>query len=240
MKRKAASRGVVLSVLLGILVGFLPGLGLQASGRTLTLMTAGTTIILEGNLARARNMAIANGKRNALEATVKELIPENAALENYDIINQNIYQRHERFIDTYRILSETTRENIYEVNLESTVAVEKVEKTLVSLGLMEEEDLGSELSHFQLKITEVSCSSCFRALKEYLQSDMEGVKEVSLYSISAGRFTFDIVFRGDMVTFREVLTSRSFENFRLNPEEMDDKQLEVQMVLNQSEDGLWR
>lgn len=239
MTRKAACRDVALLMLLGILAGLPPGLCPHASGKILTLMTAGTTIILEGNLARARNMAIANGKRNALEAAVKELIPESAALENYNIINQNVYQRHERFIDTYRILSEISKENIYEVTLESTVAVEKLRKTLVTLGLMKE-DQRSEESRFRLNILEVSCSPCFRALKEYLQNEMEGVEEVSLYSISPGRFTFDIVFRGGIEAFRDALTSRSFENFRLDLEGMDEKHLGVLMVLTQSEDDLRR
>jgi len=211
----------------------------QASGRTMTLMTAGTTIVLEGNLARARNMAIANGKRNALEEAVRALVPASVVFENYYIINENIYQQYERYIDTYRILAETSRGNIYEVTLESTVAVEKLKKTLVGLRLMEE-DLESEWSHFRLKILEVSCASCFRALKEYIQNEMEGVEEVSLDSISPGRFTLDIVFRGDIEAFRDALTSRNFEDFRLDPEEMDEEQLRVLMVLNQPEDGLWR
>ena len=239
MTRKAACRSIALSLLLGLLVGGLPWPMAQASGRTMTLMTAGTTIVLEGNLARARNMAIANGKRNALEEAVRALVPASVVFENYDIINENIYQQYERYIDTYRILAETSRGNIYEVTLESTVAVEKLKKTLVDLRLMEE-DLESEWSHFRLKILEVSCASCFRALKEYIQNEMEGVEEVSLDSISPGRFTLDIVFRGDIEAFRDALTSRNFEDFRLDPEEMDEEQLRVLMVLNQPEDGLWR
>lgn len=239
MTRKAACRSIAVSLLLGLLVGGLPWPMAQASGRTMTLMTAGTTIVLEGNLARARNMAIANGKRNALEEAVRALVPASVVFENYDIINENIYQQYERYIDTYRILAETSRGNIYEVTLESTVAVEKLKKTLVGLRLMEE-DLESEWSHFRLKILEVSCASCFRALKEYIQNEMEGVEEVSLDSISPGRFTLDIVFRGDIEAFRDALTSRSFEDFRLDPEEMDEEQLRVLMVLNQPEDGLWR
>ena len=239
MTRKAACRSIALSLLLGLLVGGLPWPMAQASGRTMTLMTAGTTIVLEGNLARARNMAIANGKRNALEEAVRALVPASVVFENYYIINENIYQQYERYIDTYRILAETSRGNIYEVTLESTVAVEKLKKTLVGLRLMEE-DLESEWSHFRLKILEVSCASCFRALKEYIQNEMEGVEEVSLDSISPGRFTLDIVFRGDIEAFRDALTSRNFEDFRLDPEEMDEEQLRVLMVLNQPEDGLWR
>lgn len=239
MTRKAACRSIALSLLLGLLVVGLPWPMAQASGRTMTLMTAGTTIVLEGNLARARNMAIANGKRNALEEAVRALVPASVVFENYDIINENIYQQYERYIDTYRILAETSRGNIYEVTLESTVAVEKLKKTLVGLRLMEE-DLESEWSHFRLKILEVSCASCFRALKEYIQNEMEGVEEVSLDSISPGRFTLDIVFRGDIEAFRDALTSRNFEDFRLDPEEMDEEQLRVLMVLNQPEDGLWR
>jgi len=237
MRRTASGWGVALCVLLWILAVFLPGLSSQAVGRTLTMMSSGTTIVLEGNLARARNVAIANGKRNALEAAVTELISEGVALENYDIINQNVYLQHEYFIDTYRILSETSRENLYEVSLESVVAAEKLKNTLVGLGLIEE-DLRSDLSHFQLNVLEVSCSPCFKTLHEYLQDEMEGVEAVSLYAISPGRFTLDIVFRGDIEGFQDALTSTVFGTFRLDPEEMDEEHLRVVMVLIQSEDAV--
>lgn len=235
MMRRALSRIVVVLLFPGLLTAFFSGFIEQAFGRVLTMTTAGSTIILEGNLARARNMAIVNGKRNALEAAVMELIPESAVFENYEVINKNIYQRSERFIDTYRILSERSRENVYEVNLESRVVVEKLRETLVTLGLLEE-DQWIEQSRFRLKISGVSCSPCLRAVKEYLENEMEGVKEVSLYAISPGRFTLDIVFRGDMGTFQFALVSKDFENFRLDPEGMDAEDLRVVMVLTHSED----
>jgi len=236
MMRKSECRGIALLLLLGILTAFSPGLCPQALGRILTLMTRGTTIILEGNVARARNMAIANGKRNALEVAVRELISEDVVFENYDIINENIYQQHERFIDTYRILSESSRETIYEVNLESTVAIGKLRNTLVTLGLIEEEPR-TEQSRFRLEILAVSCSPCFKALKEYLQNEMEGIEELSLYSISPGRFSLNITFEGDIETFRDALSSRPFENFRLDPEGIGENHLRVLMVLTQLEDG---
>ncbi len=236
MMRKSECRGVALLLLLGILTAFSPWLCAQTLGRILTLVTRGTTIILEGNVARARNMAITNGKRNALEVAVRELISEDVVFDNYDIINENIYQQHERFIDTYRILSESSRENIYEVNLESTVAIGKLRETFVTLGLIEEESR-TEQSRFRLEILGVSCSPCFKALKEYLQNEMEGIEELSLYSISPGRFTLNVAFGGDIETFRDALTSRSFERFRLDPEGIGENQLRVLMVLTQLEDG---
>lgn len=235
MTRKAPWWYVTHPVLLGLIAGFLLGFGVQAVGRTVTLMTEGTTIVLEGNLARARNVAIANGKRNALELAVNDLVPAGVALENYDMINRNIYHRHEVFIDTYRILAETSRGDIYEVTLESVVALEKLRTTLVSLGLMEEE-LSSELSYFRLIVSDVSCSPCLKALKAYLHDEMAGVQKVSLYSISPGVFTLNVVFGGDIEEFRYVLTSIFFESFRLDTNEMDESHLWVQMVLPQPED----
>jgi hypothetical protein len=151
------------------------------------------------------------------------------------MINRNVYHRHEVFIDTYRILAETSRGDIYEVTLESVVALEKLRTTLVDLGLMEEE-LSSELSYFRLIVSDVSCSPCLKALKAYLQDEMAGVQKVSLYSISPGVFTLNVVFRGGIEEFRYVLTSTFFESFRLDTNEMDESHLWVQMVLPQPED----
>ncbi|MBW2056017.1 MAG: hypothetical protein JRJ26_00820 [Deltaproteobacteria bacterium] len=237
MRDKAVYLCVALALMLGLPAG--RAAGLDTSGRTMTLMTTGTTIVIEGNLARARSMAIANGKRNALEAAVRELIPETLALENYDLINQEIYQSSGRFIDTFRILSETTRENIYEVNLESTVAVERLRKTLVNLGLIEEEP-GGAVCRFRFEVSGVSCAACITKLRNYLEKGMESVERVSLYSISPGRFTFRVVLRGDMEAFRDALISESFEDFRLDPEGMSEGVLRLAMVPYSSQEGLWR
>jgi hypothetical protein len=201
-------------------------------------VSSGKTLVLEGNLAQARNVAIANGKRNALETAIAELIPEDVLLENYETINEHVYRHSERFIDTFRILSEGSKENVYEVTLESTIAVERLTKTLIDLGLMEE-DLARERSRFRLTVSQVSCGSCFRALQEYLKNEMQGVEEVSLYAISPGRLTLEILYRGAPETFQDAITSKRFQDFRLDPEGMEGKDLAVTMVLVDPE-GSWR
>jgi hypothetical protein len=118
----------------------------------------------------------------------------------------------------------------------TTVALEKLRKALVILGLIEE-DISIERTRFRLEILEVSCSPCLRVLKEYLQNEMQGVDGVSLYAISPGKFTLDIAFRGEIETFGHVLTSMPFEDFRLDLEGMDENHLRVVMVLTYSQEG---
>jgi hypothetical protein len=235
MRQKVVCWGVVFWVLAAYLAwGFLGGCP-KACARVLTLMTTGTTIILEGNLARARNVAIANGKRNALEVAVKSLVAESVAFDNYEMINDHIYQHHERFIDTFRILSENSRNTVYEVTLESTVAVGKLKTTLVNLGLIEDYQ-GREPSRFQLRVSEVSCAGCLESLSEYIQRELEGVDDVSLYSIRPGEFTLNILYRGDIGNFQEALLAKRFDNFRLDQAEASQADLQVVMVVTESED----
>jgi hypothetical protein len=180
----------------------------------MNLTTTGTTIILEGNMARARNMAIANGKRHALEEAVRQFVTEAVAQANYEVLNRNIYLEQEYLIDTFRILSETSRGKVYEVVIESAVSVENLKRTLVALDLVEQ-DREAELTRFKLEVSGVSCSPCLRALREYLGGEMEGVEEVSLHSIRPGSFTLDIVFKGNTEAFRDSLGLKTFERFRL-------------------------
>lgn len=235
MRQRVLWEGSFLCLLIGLLAGLFVGSGVRAVGRTLTLVTEGTTLVFEGNLARARNVAIANGKRNAVETAVKELIPEAVALENYDLMNQNIYQRPEDFIDTFRILSEASEENIYRVTVESVVAIGKLRETLADLGLVDKE-VESDLTHFRLEVLGVSCPGCLEALEDYIRQKMGGVEEVSLYSISPGVFTLDVLFRGTLEAFGDALTGAYFENFRLDPEAIDRDRLRVVMVLIQRQD----
>jgi len=236
MRRKAACRGMALWLLGGLFAWGILGNSPQVCARVVTLITMGTTVVVEGNLARARGVAITNGKRNALEEAVRSLIPELVAFENYERINDHIYQHDQRFIDTFRILSENSRETLYEVTLESTVAVEKLKTTLVNLGLIEEDQV-SETSHFRLCISGVTCPACVEALRQYIQEEMNRIEEASLYAIRPGEFTLNIVYKGNIGSFRDALLFRRFEGFRLDQEEIGEESLRVWMVVTESEDG---
>jgi hypothetical protein len=236
MRRKAVCRGIALWMLGGFLAWGILGNSPQVCARVAILITTGTTVIVEGNLARARDVAITNGKRNALEEAVRSLIPEPVAFENYEVINDHIYQHYQRFIDTFRILSEKSRDTLYEVTLESTVAVEKLKRTLVSLGLIEEDQV-SETSHFRLCISGVTCPACVETLKQHIQDEMDRIEEVSLYAIRPGEFTLNIAYKGDIGSFRDALLLGRFEGFRLDQEDMGEESLRVWMVVTESEDG---
>jgi hypothetical protein len=236
MRRKTVCRGVALWMLGGFLVWGILGTSPQVCARVATLITTGTTVIVEGNLARARDVAITNGKRNALEEAVRSLIPEPVAFENYEIINDHIYQHYQRFIDTFRILSEKSRDTLYEATLETTVAVEKLKRALVSLGLIEEDQV-SETSHFRLCISGVTCPACVETLKQHIQDEMDRIEEVSLYAIRPGEFTLNIAYKGDIGSFRDALLLGRFEGFRLDQEDMGEESLRVWMVVTESEDG---
>ena len=231
-------RGVVRWVLIGALAGFSPVFLDHGFAEVLTLVTSGRTLVIEGNLAQARNVAIGNGKRNALETALAELIPGDLLLENYETINEHVYRRYESFIDTFRILSEGSKENIYEATLESTIALERLTKTLIDLGFIQE-GLAREQSRFRLTVSQVSCGFCFKALQEYLQNEMQGIEGVSLCAISPGRFTLEILYRGAPETFQDTITSKSFQGFRLDPAGMEGKDLAVTMVLVDPEES-WR
>jgi hypothetical protein len=182
-------------------------------------------------------MAIANGKRKALESALLKLLSEGSVQSNYDVINQRIYHHFEGFIDTYRIVSEGSKENTYEVTIESEVSVEKLRETLGQLGLLKEAAPG-QAGRFQLVVSQVSCFPCIKALRDYIENEMEGAPAVSVHSVSPGRFSFNIVFNGNREDFRRALLAKSFEGFRLDPGGTEnDNLVDVLMVLTAAEHG---
>jgi hypothetical protein len=65
-----------------------------------------------------------------------------------------------------------------------------------------------------------------------MEKEMEGAQKVYVHSVSPGRFSFTIVFKGSREDFRSALLSKNFEGFRLDPGGTENENLvHVLMVL---------
>ena len=97
----------------------------------------GFAAIVQGNTALARDQAINDALRKAVEQTVGTMISSDTVVENYTLLSDRIYSRSQGYIQNYHIISEgTAGENLYQVTVQAAVATGTLENDLGALGLL--------------------------------------------------------------------------------------------------------
>lgn len=111
--------------------------GLWTFGQT-TVKATGTAAILHHDAAQARDKALDNALRTAVEKVVGTMVDSESLVKNNSLISDKIYTQTTGYISSYKILSEKKDEdtNIYSVKVEAVVKQGSLTSDLHSLGIL--------------------------------------------------------------------------------------------------------
>ena len=93
----------------------------------------GQAAIFDDDKAAARDKAVDDALRKAVESAVGTMISSETITENYQLISDKIYSQAEGYVKKYKITDERAEENVYIVEIEAKVAVGAVSTDLDSL-----------------------------------------------------------------------------------------------------------
>ncbi|MBF0237700.1 MAG: hypothetical protein HQM12_08360 [SAR324 cluster bacterium] len=112
----------------------LPGAWVQAKEVTAT----GTAAIFEGNTGSAKNQAILNAQRQAVEQGVGTFIDSNTFAQNFEVIKDEILSTSRGYITRYEVLQEGASADgtNYEVTIRAEVSDEKIQDQLKTLRIL--------------------------------------------------------------------------------------------------------
>jgi hypothetical protein len=98
-------------------------------------VTASGTIV-ENKADAAREQAISSGLASAVALASVDLLPVEAQVENFQMLNQDLYDQVDSFVQNYKVLTEFVTNNQYRVVMRVTVMLDRVEKQLASSGVI--------------------------------------------------------------------------------------------------------
>lgn len=104
-----------------------------------SLVTAtGTAAVLGGDSAKARDRALENALRNAVEQVIGTLVDSETLVQNNALLSDRIFTQTRGYVSNYRILSEKADPdaNLYSVTVEAEVREGNLADDLHSLGLL--------------------------------------------------------------------------------------------------------
>ncbi len=178
----------------------------QDDGNVWTVETEGTGLITNNDLASARNNAINDALRNAVEQAVAKLIPPQMLDKRSQAIRNRIYAKSDQYIHDYKISSERQVQKVYAVNVRSAVFIDSIRDDLQTLGLLKMEK--NSVPSTEVAVTVKGLTSCadYISAKELLKTKVKGVRNVYQRQISWGTARLALDFQGTVQSFPDELT----------------------------------
>lgn len=131
MKRALFSTAVTVFLLI-LTMG---GVFAENTNQHRTIEVIGTGSIHGDNVSYARDEAINDCLLMAVGLVVAELVPSQTIIEKFPLLNQLLYSRADRFVQGYKVLTETTKGTKYRVLVQADIAVDRIQEQLSQSGM---------------------------------------------------------------------------------------------------------
>jgi len=96
----------------------------------------GVGVIVADNTAQARDQAIQDALRLAVEQAAGTMVSSETLVQNYEVLRDQVYSQSQGYIRHYDVTSETTEGNLYRVTIAAAVAKGNLKNDLAALGLL--------------------------------------------------------------------------------------------------------
>ena len=177
------------------------------------LMVVGSGEMVEGDVRQARQDAILNALEEALRISILEFITSSILEENAIALDVEIFSQVTKYVQTFKILSETGKAHGHEVLLQAQIDLHKLRDSLSAMGLLEEKAAQEEVVRIRVILSEVSRYPWYREFEDFLREELGFIRDVQLRSMMLGEFTMDIELAGDIQSLIDALTTKEFEGF---------------------------
>ncbi len=96
----------------------------------------GVGVIVANNTAQARDQAIQDALRLAVEQAAGTMVSSETLVQNYEVLRDQVYSQSQGYIRHYEVTNETTEGNLYRVTIQASVAMGNLKNDLAALGLL--------------------------------------------------------------------------------------------------------
>ena len=114
-----------------------PALSQQASPETRVVETIGMAAVGEAGEASARDLAIADALRKAVEQAVGTFVSSDTMVENYQVLSDTVYTQAQGFVTGYTITNESQTAGSYLVQVRAEVSTGALSHELDAMGLIQ-------------------------------------------------------------------------------------------------------
>ena len=131
------SKKLILILTLSLLLS-LPGFTQDEGDKE--VVVSGISDIVGGNTMAAREKALTNAYRAAVESGVGSMVESNSITQNFQLITDNIYSKSQGYVKSFDVVSEGMGDapNTYKVTIKAIVNMTQMGDDLRSLGILQD------------------------------------------------------------------------------------------------------
>ncbi len=174
-----------------------------------TMEVEGTGKVINDDFSRARNEAIRDALRRAVEEATAAWFPAGFPVQKMPAIKEALDARAEGYVQDYRIVSEKPNKNLYSVIVRATVSAGNIIKDLQSLGFIKPQEPGGATFLVTMTIRGLTSYTDYVRFKELLRSGLGGVKSLSERQIEWKTARVDLQITGTAKALAAELTRKS-------------------------------
>lgn len=175
-----------------------------------TFLVVGTSQVQKESLNAAKERAIADCKRTAVEQMTAELLPLEMLVQHFKAINTVIYSQADKFIQYYKMLNELRQGNQYRVLVQAKVSGPMIQERLRSAGILSAD--ARPVAQLSLTVLGTDNLSSFVLFRSSLNK-LEGVEAVQIQEILPNQTTLAVGYRGTAGAFAEALLREQHDGF---------------------------
>lgn len=205
--------------------------GAAAAGQPDGVYTViGSAAIRGAGVDAARQEALAGALVSAVAHAAAEMLPQEDLVAAFGTLNAAVFENTERFIQSYRVLTETKAGGHYRVLVEVKVALAALEERLSGVGLEQQRPEAADGP----AVIEVVVAGT-RNLKHFIQfrqalGGLAGVAALSTREMTADRTTLVVTYQGRARELADALMMNTFDAFGVRIYEVSDYNLQVELI----------
>jgi hypothetical protein len=203
-----------------------------ASLDTIGVETEGTYPLYGNDQSAARDGAIDDAMKKAVERVVGMLVSQEPATETLDLLVHTIYPKHQQYVQDYRILSEGIDDGLYHVRIRATLSQSAIKNDLKAVGIFTEGLPSDDEEPSVVSVTIHGIERCrdYHVLKETLLKNIRGVNAVRPRRMGSGVAVMDVEMRGGAALLAKELQFQEFSGFMLYVAQMSRDTIEFNMA----------
>ena len=192
-----------------------------------TYVVIGTSSLKDGGLNAAKEKAIADCKRIAVEQMTAEILPLDILVQQFAAIDTAIYGQADKFIQYYKMLSERQQDSQLRVLVQAKVSGRMIQERLRAAGILT--TAGRPLVQLSLAVVGSDNLSSFVLFRGRLSS-MSGVEDVQISEILPNQTTLAVAYRGTAGAFAEALLKEPHEEFSIRVYQETDTTFRIELA----------